>query len=275
MKNKTKVIVFDLEVCFFPEITRMAQERGVDEKKFSWNIEAGMRYVSHISYKIGDSKVVDMSLLDYTGSLVGDANEKSMLADFARVYNTCDESVAHYGSKFDIRFLNSRMAKAGLPPLKPIKLRDTWRILKDKFLLVSNRLDTAIQFFKCPFGKPSLQWDIWRRCSLGNKAAHKILRHRCRYDTLSLAWIYENKLKGYDTGRVNRALAYDKHVVDDKAIALALASTHCTACEAAGSYKREGYSYGKSVTKLQLSCKECFSWSSAPIRPDGSMGVVR
>ena len=267
-------ITFDIEVAFQPEVTRAAMQYGMDEKKFSWHIDAAMRYVTHISYKIDNQKVVDLSLLDYKGSLVGDANEKELLKDFSRVYNTCNESVAHYGSKFDIKFLNTRVTGAGLPPLKPIKMRDTWRILKDKFALPNNRLDTAIKFFKCPYGKPSLEWDIWRKVSLGDKRAHEILRHRCRYDVLSLDWIYTNKLRAYDNGAVNKALAYELGLVDDQAIAGQLAGAVCTSCESVGSYKREGYSYG-AKTAVQLSCKKCFKWSSAPLKSNGTLGRIR
>lgn len=268
-------IVFDIEVAFFPDVTRAAEAYGVDEKKFSWHIDAAMRYVTHISYKIDNQKVVDLSLLDGKGSLVGNANERQLLEAFSKAYNQCDESVAHYGSKFDIRFLNSRIAQAGLPPLKTIKLRDTWRILKDKFALPNNRLDTAIKFFSCPYGKPSLEWKIWRKVSLGDRKAHEVLRHRCRYDVLSLAWIYHKKLRVYDSGSVNRALAYDKQTIDDKKIAEQLKVQRCPSCAERGKMKREGYRYTSSNTSAQLSCKACFKWVSAPIRKDGSLGRIR
>lgn len=265
-------IVFDIEVAFQPEITKMVKELGVDEKKLSWHIDANMRYVTHISYKIDKQKVVDLSLLDYKGSLVGDANEKALLADFIAAYNSCSESVAHYGSKFDIRFLNSRIARYGLPRLKPMVLRDTWRTLKDKFALVNNRLDTAIQFFNCPYGKPSLQWDIWRKVSLGDKAAHKILRNRCHYDVLSLAWIYYNKLKIYNTGRINKSATHTKHLVNDDGIKELLIDMPCPECDEVGSLKREGYAPTRGPVKLQLSCRKCFGWSRAPLLKDGLIG---
>lgn len=268
-------ITFDIEVAFYPEITRMAIDRGVDEKRLSWHIDASMRYVTHISYKIDDKKVVDLSLLDYKGSLVGDANEKRLLEDFSAVYNQCDESVAHYGSKFDIKFLNSRIAKAGLPPLKPIKLRDTWRLLKDKFALVNNRLDTAIKFFKCPYGKPSLEWNVWRKVSLGDVKAHKLLRHRCHYDALSLAWIYDTKLRVYDSGSVNKALAYEKHEIDDALVGEQLKQMLCVKCLKKGSYRRKGYHYSKTKVTYQLACKHCFGWASAPITTEGGIGRIQ
>jgi hypothetical protein len=268
------VIVYDIEVAFQPEITRMVMARGLDEKKFSWQIEAGMRYVTHISYRIDSQAVVDLSLLDYDGSLEGDTNEKKLLADFAKAYNLCDESVAHYGSKFDLKFLNSRITKNGLPRLKPVRLHDTWRILKDKFLLPDNKLDTAIKFFDCPYGKPNLPWEIWRQVSLGDEKAHKKLRHRCHYDALSLWWIWNNKLKVYATRSMNRALAYDLMEINDARVERQLVDYRCPSCARRGTLKREGYNYNKTGTKFQLSCRrpQCLDWSTAVIRKDGSMG---
>lgn len=270
-------ITFDIEVAFQPEITRMAMALGVDEKKFCWHIDAAMRYVTHISYRIDNQKVVDLSLLDYKGSLVGDANEKELLRDFSKVYNQCDESIAHYGSKFDIRFLNTRIAKASLPRLKPIRLLDSWRILKDNFALPDNKLDTAIQFFKCPFGKPSLQWSLWRKVSLGDRKSHEILRHRCRYDVLSLDWIVRNKLRVFMNQSVNKSLMHESHFIDDLKIKTQLRDAYCPKCGVKGSLKREGYAPRKTDVKAQLSCRDlkCLGWSTAPIKKDGTLGRIQ
>lgn len=272
--------MFDIEVAFYPEITEMAIKRGVDEKQFSNSqfglvIDANMRYVTNISYKINGNKVVDLSLLEGKGNLKGNDNEKQLLQKFAKAYNDCDESVAHYGTKFDIRFLNSRMAMYSLPRLKPIKLIDTHRILKKYFILNTNKLDSAIKFFNCPFGKPSLDWSVWRRVSLGERKAHKILRHRCHYDVLSLAWLYKHKLRVYATGAVNKSLAHDKGLVDDTKIRSQLLRAICPNCGSHGTMRREGYAYAKTSTKIQLSCKKCFKWPTAPLMQNGSMGRIR
>jgi hypothetical protein len=277
---KTKTIIFDIEVAFYPEITEMAIKRGVDEKQFSTNqfgtnIDANMRYVSHVSYKINSAPVVNLSLLDGKKSLRGDGNEKQLLQKFVKAYNSCDESVAHYGDKFDIRFLNSRLATHNLPRLKPIKLIDTWKLLKKNFILNTNKLDSAIKFFNCPYGKPSLDWSIWRKVSLGEKKAHEILRNRCKYDVLSLAWLYHNKLSVYATTTVNKSLAHDKVTVEDLYIKKQLSQAVCPNCGKTGELKREGYSYTKTAIKLQLSCKHCHKWPTAPLNKDGTMGKIR
>jgi len=280
-----KTMVFDIEVAFFPEITKMAIERGVDERKFSWNINANMHYITHISYKINKGKTVDLSVLSYgcfskgekqvpTDSLVN--NELFLLYEFSKVYNQCDEVIAHYGKKFDIRFLNSRLAKHDLPPLKPMTLIDTWRILKDHFLMVNNRLDSAIKFFNCPYEKPALPWSVWRDVSLGKVKAHKVLQNRCRYDVLSLSWIYFNKLQAHaSSGIINKALVYEKRKVDDKGINATLKVSRCPHCTRKGSFARRGYKYNKTSVVVQVQCGGCHGWATAPLNKGGSIGRIR
>ncbi len=267
-------IVYDIEVVFYPEVTRMAEERGVDEKRLSWKLDANLRYVSHISYKIDKAPVVDMSILDYPGGHFETA-EYSLLRDFAAVYNACDESVAHYGSKFDIRFLRSRYARANLPPLKPIKTHDTWRVLKDRFLITDNRLASALKFFKAPTQKMELPWRVWQAASRGDVKALTVMRSRCHSDTAGLAWLFYNHLRNHTNGTVNRALAYDKTTIDDAAIYGRLKKQRCPTCAGVGKLKREGFLYTKIAVKVQMSCRACFAWVSAPLEEDGALGVVR
>ncbi len=278
MTTKHKTLFFDIEVAFQPEIVKVCREYGMDEKKLSWKLDANMRYVTNISYAINNGPVVDLSLLDHSGSLAGDANEKALLSDFVEVYNSCDETVAHYGSKFDIGFLNTRIAKHGLPPLKPLKMQDTWAILRSHFMLIRNTLDAAIEFFGCPYGKPKLGWEVWEKVTKGDKAAHKTLRHRCRYDVLSLRWIYLNILKPFATGRGNKAMAYQTHDIDDVEVAKQLKAATCPDCEATGSLKREGFAATKTAMKVQLSCRKCFTWHHAPLAKSKGryiLGVIR
>lgn len=266
MTKQARVLIFDIEVASQPEVIEMCKKYGLNEWRLSWKIDASTHYITHISYGWeGEKKAYDLSLLDYKGSLKGDANERKLLEDFIKVYNTADQTVAHYGSKFDLNFLNSRIAMYGLPPLRPVKMTDTWRILKNKFAMLRNTLEAAIEFFKCPYGKPHLEKEIWRRVTMGDRAAHKILRNRCHYDVLSLRWIYETKLRPYDTTKSNRALAHRKLDIDDTEISVQLQTAICPECEQAGTLRRKGYTYMKVNTSVQLVCVECRSWSYAPL----------
>lgn len=264
--SESKVLVFDIEVATHPDLMDACKKYGLNEWKLSWKIDASTRYVTHISFGwLGESKVTDLSLLNYGSNLRGAAYEKQLLKDFAEVYNSANQTVAHYGSKFDLNFLNSRMAQYGLPRLKPVKMSDTWRILKEHFALPHNTLDAAIRFFECPYGKPKLSQEVWQHVAAGDEAAHKLLRHRCRFDVKSLRWIYQHKLQVYDTHKINRALAYSRLDIDDQELKQQLTKQRCKTCLSVGSLKREGYQYSKTKTSLQLSCKQCQDWSSAPL----------
>lgn len=275
----SKCITFDIEVAFYSDLTKAAQKRLLDEKNFANTrfgsvIDASSRYVTHISYKIDNQKVVDLSLLDGKCSLEGDGNERDMLIKFTKAHNSCNESVAHFGKKFDMRFLNARIAKYGLERLRPIRLHDTWRIGKDNFLLPNNKLDTYIRYFGCPYGKPSLGWDVWQRVSLGEEKAHKTLRHRCRYDVLSLAWLWKNIFSKF-ANRPNQALAKEKMYIDDVAIRAKLKSSRCPECMKKATITRQGYNYSKTKITMAFKCRECGDWSSAPIHKNGNIGRIR
>jgi len=275
-------LFFDIEVAFYPEVTRLAIEKGVDERKFTPSkfgskIEASLRYISHISFKENHGKVIDLSVLDGKGSVSGDANEKQMILSFISAWNNADEVVAFYGEGFDRKFLNSRIERYKLPMLKPIRLVDPWKILKNNFLLADNKLDTAIKFFKCPYEKPSLPWTVWQKVSLGVVKFIKILRHRCKYDVLSMAWLWYNHLQKYAPDRVNRALAYEYLYIDDDAVAEQLDELLCPRCTLKGKFWRRGYKYNKTTTLMALQCQQikCREWMHATIKKDGTIGRLR
>jgi len=271
-------LFFDIEVAFYPEVTRLALEKGVDERKFTpgkfgSKIEASLRYVSHISFKRDHGKVINL----FVGDRRGAVNEKQILQTFSKVWNDSDEVVAFYGEGFDRKFLNSRIEKYKLPMLKPVRLVDPWKILVKNFLLADNKLDTAIKFFKCPYEKPALPWSVWQKVSLGVERAIETLRHRCKYDVLSMAWLWYNHLQKYAPDRVNRALAYEYLYIDDEAVSGQLGELLCPRCSLKGKFWRRGYKYNKTTTLMALQCQQikCREWMHATIKKDGTIGRIR
>src|SRR3990167_10041011 len=75
-------------------------------------------------------------------------NNDKAVAQFAyKILSQADAIVAHYGNKFDVKFLNARLAFHGLPPLPPIATIDTYSVAKQKFKLRSKSLDSLAKFF--------------------------------------------------------------------------------------------------------------------------------
>jgi len=198
----------------------------------------------------------------------------TILTRLIKEWNNSDEAVAWYGEKFDRRFLNSRIAKYGLTRLKPLRFIDPWKICKNEFLLPDNKLDTCIKVFKCPYEKPTLPWSVWRQVSLGVIKAIKVLRHRCRFDVKSMAWLWYNVLQVHAPNRVNRALAYEYLYINDYWVEKQLALALCPRCTKKGKFWRKGYKYNKTTTTMQIQCKQqkCHEWMHASIRKDGTIG---
>lgn len=103
--------------------------------------------------------------------------DKNLLKQFCEDARQFDRLVWHYGTdkKFDLPFLRTRAVKYGLdfPVHKSVYVSDTHPILKNKFKLHSNRLETACDFFGIPAKGHKLNSDIWLLMITGNKKLMK------------------------------------------------------------------------------------------------------
>lgn len=61
-----------------------------------------------------------------------------------------DILVHHNGDKFDIKKFNTRAIYHGFPPIRHLKMVDTYKVAKRHFALTSNSLDYACEFFNLP-----------------------------------------------------------------------------------------------------------------------------
>jgi len=80
--------------------------------------------------------------------------------------------IGHYFTDFryDLPFIRTRAVKWGLdfPEYKFMSANDTYSVLKAKFKLHSNRLQTACEFFDIPAKAHKLNPDIWLSMITGN-----------------------------------------------------------------------------------------------------------
>lgn len=104
-----------------------------------------------------------------------------------------DRLIYHYGNRFDIPVLRTRCVywKIYFPLYKEVKGTDTYPILKYKFKLHSNRLESACDFFGIPSKKHRIQPDIWIKALSGDKKSLDwILKHN-EEDVVSLEELYK------------------------------------------------------------------------------------
>lgn len=125
--------------------------------------------------------------------------DKNLIAQFIEDSHKFTRLIFHYGvdRRFDLPFLRTRAVKWGLdfPGYKFLNVSDTYPILKNKFKLHSNRLETACEFFGIPCKQHKLNSDIWLDMITGNKkrmqgAISYILQHNVE-DCLSLEALWK------------------------------------------------------------------------------------
>jgi hypothetical protein len=125
--------------------------------------------------------------------------DKNLIARFILDTSEFTHLIWHYGTdrRFDVPFLRTRAVKWGLPfpEHKCLYVADTYPILRNKFKLHSNRLETACDFFDIPAKKHKLNSDIWLNMITGNrklmqKSLDYILIH-CVEDVLALEQLWK------------------------------------------------------------------------------------
>jgi uncharacterized protein YprB with RNaseH-like and TPR domain len=221
-------------------------------------LKAHMTEISVFGYKWGHEKIAHvLSGLDFPKEFKKDfTNDKPLLEALSEVWNQADIVVAHYGQKFDRCFLNTRIEKHGLPPLKPVKLIDTWRISKDNLALHSNKLDTLLKFFNAPDQKVELTYEEWRKIQRGDIPTLKKLAAHCHNDVTGLEYVFKKHLMHYTTKLPNYGFFVDKN------------KRVCPHC-GSSNIKKEGFDYTQTAVWQQYVCKDCRKWSRSPMSGKG------
>jgi DNA polymerase III epsilon subunit-like protein len=137
--------------------------------------------------------------------------DKNLIASFIDDASKFTRLVFHYGNdrRFDVPFLRTRAVKWNLPfpGHKCMYVSDTYPILRNKFKLHSNRLETACDFFNIPAKKHKLNSEIWLNMITGNKRLMKkaidyILIHNIE-DVVSLEMLWKKISKFTQVGKTS------------------------------------------------------------------------
>lgn len=82
-----------------------------------------------------------------------------MLGDFLAFYRDAGMVTGHNLLRYDLPLLSTEMMRAGLPPLTPVRVQDTIRIVKTKgFKKGQDNLSTLV---RSPEQKMPLNWQEW------------------------------------------------------------------------------------------------------------------
>jgi uncharacterized protein YprB with RNaseH-like and TPR domain len=118
--------------------------------------------------------------------------EKRLLKDVSAALLDGDVWLTHYGQRFDLPFINSRLLYHRLPVL-PANFAhlDTWKISRNRLKLRSNRLAVISEFLRTGDEKTPIQPEAWLRALGGHRPSMDTIVEHCRLDCLVLEEVYE------------------------------------------------------------------------------------
>lgn len=225
----------------------------------STNLNATFGTILCIGYKwLGNPKVHVPTILQYSKNNFLD--DKGLVQSFSEVYNSADYSCGHYAQRFDVPMIQSKLIKYGLPPLAPVPLIDTWRVVRDNLKLHSNRLATIQEFLGCKHAKTGINFDDWLQAAHGNKKALKEVVEHCRLDVLVLEEVFL-KLRPLMKNEPARRLFTD---------------TPNGSCISCGSNKIQarGYQVAKTRKFQRFQCQSCGKWQRQNKAASSQLGMV-
>jgi uncharacterized protein YprB with RNaseH-like and TPR domain len=213
------------------------------------HLKSNFGHVLCIGFKTLGGKTKILSIRDYALFKSRPWDDSRLLEDVFDVLSTAGMWVTYYGSRgrFDLPFLQSRMIKAGIGIMPPVRMVDMYDTAKSWLPLHSRRLGSVGQFLGTKAEKTVLDPEIWERAQYGSVKDIKYIERHCVADVDLLEEVYI-KLRGLIRTHPTRTILPE--------------GVGCTNC---GSVKlrrqgivplRGGYE------RHNFSCKECGAWGS-------------
>ena len=216
----------------------------------STHLKANFGYCICFGYKLlGARETTVLSVTDYKARHQRHPTDDALLMkDVHRILtNDADIIVSFYGKEFDLKFLNTRMIMAGLPPLPPLNAEhiDMYYIARYNLALHSNRLAVVAQVLGCPMEKTALSGPIWMKAMAGDRPSISYIKDHCARDVEVLEYVYQ-KLKPYirTHPRVQQTLA---------------------SCRVCGGQRLQRRGMAIRIGKAQrarIQCQDCGTWST-------------
>jgi RNase P subunit RPR2 len=144
---------------------------------FSWRI--------HDVTLSADNIIKDFSILCWSAKILGDAevmgdvctpeearegNDKRVVESMWKLLDKANIVITFNGANFDLRKLNSKFILHGLYPPSKYYSVDVYQTVKSNFGFSSNKLDYISKLFEFK-GKIETNYELWKKCFYGEKAA--------------------------------------------------------------------------------------------------------
>lgn len=212
------------------------------------NLSGDFGIVLCVGFKtVGEGRPEVLDILDYVGAdndLI--KAERRLLKDVSERLLAADVWLTHYGTFYDIPFINTRLLYHHLPILPPNHAHiDTWKVSRNRLKLRNNRLKTISEFLGTEEEKNAIRPEQWIRALGGHRQSMAYIVEHCRRDVVVLEEAYQ-RLRPLVLDHPNRGL------VDDRG--------GCTICGEGPLHKR-GFHITRTRKYQRYQCRSCGAWS--------------
>lgn len=199
--SKTEILWLSRNTCkhrhsYLQHFSCLAAEKAKHEKIGILDIEAsGLRadfgYVFSYAIKDFDGKIHGRTL---TPDEIRDGTyDKNLVKEFIDMCSNYERFVTFFGTWYDLPFLRTRALYWGhkFPEYDSIRHTDLWMVIKKKFKLRNNRLQTACDFFDIKSKGHPMKPRQWWEANTGNKKALDYIWTHNIEDVISTEKLYK------------------------------------------------------------------------------------
>jgi hypothetical protein len=243
-------LIWDLEIALIPN-ENLYERLYTGFLRPGFTMSGNLSYITSFGYKwLGEDKAHCLSIHDFKGFKKNVNDDRELCLAAREIMMEAGHLVAHYGDKFDRKFIETRLLLNGIHPIPEKKLlhqSDTCAIAKNRLKFDSNKLDVLAKALGLET-KMKKEWPHWWiRAMKGDKEALSLMAAYCKQDIVVLEQVY-NRLSPLDTGPVNRALSAANDEVKDDLV--------CINC-LSEDIKCNGHRYNITSIYQRYSCNSC------------------
>lgn len=248
MKTEPRVLLLDIEtLANLKEIMKILP--GISNYP-GLSMKASLNSVICFGYMWSDDKKAKVvSAWDDSKKWAKDVNDDSyVLERILEIVHDADIVVTHNGRRFDWKFIQTRLLKHGLAPMRKTIHVDTCSIARQHLYLFNNKLDTLAKFFTDEEKMENGGWELWCKVLERDKKSMELMEKYCAQDVKTLQAVYQ-KLRPFITSMPNMNI---------------IRSGEDFVCPKCGSTRimRRGTGHNKSGSYHKVYCSDCLSWSS-------------
>lgn len=213
------------------------------------NLKGDIGFMFCAAYRwYGEKKTHLISVRQYKSFKKDPTNDRAAVMALAQVLTEADMWVGQYSTRFDVKFLQTRMLEHGLGALPPRPHVDTWEWARRKLALHSNRLDSIAKHVSGGVSrKTKIDWGLWKKAGAGNAQALRYIEAHCVADIDDLQTAYEG-IRPLITTHPNISILESG------------STSGCPAC-ASDHLQKRGIRINRTSVVQQYACMSCGAWS--------------